>query len=185
MVDLISHVQDAHGDVARSRCDHGDLMALNSAKSRGPKVDAEPVSRILYGVAAANGHSSRPAITGKLKRPTRKFGAPSRHAFRVLLPGIPSLFDLAPRGVCHAPDITARPVRSYRTFSPLPGLAPGRYILCGTFRLAPLKAPSRTLSGTPLCGVRTFLSLSVQPGKIPVVHGRTATVRFGISHLLL
>src|SRR5262249_54041002 len=27
-----------------------------------------------------DGHSSRPAIAGRLKRPTRKFGAPSRHA---------------------------------------------------------------------------------------------------------
>jgi hypothetical protein len=41
-------------------------------------VDAEPVSRILYGVAAVDGHSSRPAITGRLKRPTRKFDASSR-----------------------------------------------------------------------------------------------------------
>src|SRR5664280_1706589 len=32
-----------------------------------------------------------------------------------------------------------------------------RYLLCGTFRRTPLTAPSRTLSGTPLCGVRTFL----------------------------
>ena len=100
---------------------------------------------------------------------------------------IPSLFGLAPCGVCHASRITARPVRSYRTFSPLPqlqlkgsatacacfALAPGssrtaltvrspgrrRYILCGTFRKVALTPPSRTLSGTLLCGVRTFLSL--------------------------
>ena len=43
--------------------------------------DAGPVSRILYGVAAADGHSSRPAITGRLKRPTRKLGAPGQHAW--------------------------------------------------------------------------------------------------------
>ena len=42
--------------------------------------DAEPVSRILYGVAAADGHSSRPSIAERLKRPTRKFGASSRDA---------------------------------------------------------------------------------------------------------
>src|SRR5579872_609146 len=35
----------------------------------------------------------------------------------------------------------------------------GRYVLCCTFRLAGLNPPSRTLSGTLLCGVRTFLSL--------------------------
>jgi len=33
----------------------------------------------------------------------------------------------------------------------------GRYIFCGTFRPADLNRPSRTLSGTLLCGVRTFL----------------------------
>jgi len=32
----------------------------------------------------------------------------------------PSLFGLAPCGVCRASCITARAVRSYRTFSPLP-----------------------------------------------------------------
>jgi hypothetical protein len=34
--------------------------------------------------------------------------------------GISFLFGLAPCGVCHARDITAAAVRSYRTFSPLP-----------------------------------------------------------------
>src|SRR6476469_6142473 len=130
-------------------------------------------------------HSSRPAIAGGLKRPTRKFRASSRHACK-LAPATSPLFGLAPCGVCHAPCIAARAVRSYRTFSPLPrppnisgsaGLRllclcvqlkadrlspftyPRRYILCGTFRKVALKPPSRTLSGTLLCGVRTFLSL--------------------------
>jgi hypothetical protein len=34
----------------------------------------------------------------------------------------------------------------------------GRYVFCGTFRRTGLNPLSRTLSGTPLCGVRTFLS---------------------------
>ena len=71
---------------------------------------------------------------------------------------IPSLFGLAPCGVCHAPRITERAVRSYRTFSPLPRPKPRRYILCGTFRLTDLNPQSRTLSGTLLFEVRTFLS---------------------------
>ena len=103
-------------------------MILCPDKDEGPQlrkrlramVDAGPVSRILYGVAAVDGHSSRPAIAGRLKRPTRKFGAPSRHAFGDRNRQNPPLFGLAPRGVCHAPDIAARAVRSYRTFSPLP-----------------------------------------------------------------
>ena len=44
----------------------------NRFRSQGPQVMSEPVSRILYGVAAADGHSSRPSIAERLKRPTRK-----------------------------------------------------------------------------------------------------------------
>ena len=40
-------------------------------------------------------------------------------------------------------------------------LPPGRYILCGTFRQPGLNRASRTLSGTLLCGVRTFLPHSL------------------------
>src|SRR5579864_5649281 len=99
--------------------------------------DARPVSRILYGVAAADGHSSRPFITERLKRPTRKFGVSSRDAFWILLSGIPSLFGLAPCGVCHASSIAARAVRSYRTFSPLPLQLKGSATACACFALAP------------------------------------------------
>src|SRR5690242_13141666 len=35
----------------------------------------------------------------------------------------------------------------------------GRYVFCGTGRLPALTLESRTLSGTLLCGVRTFLPL--------------------------
>jgi len=42
---------------------------------------------------------------------------------RVLAHGFaPSLFGLAPGGVCHAAGVTVDAVRSYRTFSPLPQL---------------------------------------------------------------
>jgi len=70
---------------------------------------------------------------------------PSQHADT--LSAAPSLFGLAPSGVCLARPITGAAVRSYRTFSPLPcyschplhqrhritGTA-GRYVFCGTFR---------------------------------------------------
>jgi len=72
----------------------------------------------------------------------------------------PSLFGLAPCGVCHARVIAAAAVRSYRTFSPLPRRMAGRYLFCGTFRPAGLNPPSRTLSGTLPCGVRTFLPVT-------------------------
>jgi hypothetical protein len=45
--------------------------------------DVEPISRILYGIAAADGHSSRPFIAERLKRPTRKFGVSSRDALKM------------------------------------------------------------------------------------------------------
>ena len=107
---------------------------------------------------------------------------------------VPPLFGLAPCGVCPATAITGGAVRSYRTFSPLPRLtssfrrlgAPKQERGCadgrrnkkirrgGVFSVAlsvngPLRAAARTLSGTPLCGVRTFLcwlspSATVRPG---------------------
>src|SRR5207302_8581250 len=76
----------------------------------------------------------------------------------------PSLFGLAPCGVYRALDITVQAVRSYRTFSPLPPRrSGGRYVFCGTGRLPALTLESRTLSGTLLCGVRTFLPS--EPGR--------------------
>jgi hypothetical protein len=42
-------------------------------------------------------------------------------------------------------------------FTLTPAFPPGRYIFCGTFRRPGLNRASRTLSGTLLCGVRTFL----------------------------
>src|SRR5437660_6190666 len=123
-------------------------------------VAAKPVSRILSaGLLRQDGHSSGPRIAARLKRPTRRFDAPSQHVLRRTRG--PSLFGLAPCGVCPARHITAAAVRSYRTFSPLPGTRSKagfrRYVFCGTFRRVDLNPPSRTLSGTLLCGVRTFL----------------------------
>jgi hypothetical protein len=53
------------------------------------------------------------------------------------------------------------------TLTPLPG----RYVFCGTCRPSGLNLTSRTLSGTLLCGVRTFLSSRPKT--------REATVRSG------
>src|SRR6185312_8931674 len=52
---------------------------------------------------------------------------------------------------------------------------PGRYVFCGTGRLAAFTPRSRTLSGTLPCGVRTFLSRTGlrQPGS-----GRPARLLF-------
>ena len=56
-------------------------------------------------------------------------------------------------------------------FTLTPASPPGRYIFCGTFRPPGLNLASRTLSGTLLCGVRTFLS--------PRPKTRKATARSG------
>src|SRR5438874_2015613 len=115
-----------------------------------------PVSRILYSACAERRsflwarHRCR-ALATYPKVLTRRAGAcpPKR---------TPSLFGLAPCGVYRALDIAAQAVRSYRTFSPLPFRRAGRrYVFCGTGRLPALTLESRTLSGTLLCGVRTFL----------------------------
>ena len=106
-----------------------------------------------------------------LKPPCRI--GPMRSASLALGRALPSLFGLAPCGVYPASGITAGAVRSYRTFSPLPGLAVQaealrancpcrstdywRYVFCGTSRPRDLKPASRTLSGTLPSGVRTFL----------------------------
>src|ERR1700675_2775378 len=85
-------------------------------------VAAGPVSRILSALRR-DGHSSGPRITARLKRPTRRLwrAEPARCPGKPEdLPGNPSLFGLAPCGVCPARRITATAVRSYRTFSPLP-----------------------------------------------------------------
>src|SRR5277367_4850736 len=77
----------------------------------------------------------------------------------------PSLFGLAPGGVCRAAGVAAGAVRSYRTVSPLPRLlrnAPRRSVLCGTF---PGLAPAGCYPAPFVHGARTFLpgNLSVSP----------------------
>src|SRR5215470_3887604 len=84
--------------------------------------------------ATRDGHSSGTPVARRLKQPTRTAGSGhrSRNRLRDLAP---SLFGLAPGGVCHAADVAADAVRSYRTFSPLPQLirnAPRRFVFCGT-----------------------------------------------------
>jgi hypothetical protein len=77
---------------------------------------SRPVSRVLYGAL-------RRAMTIPLGRPfpAASSNQPGRR------PGegwvqetLSSLFGFAPGGACHAADVAARAVRSYRTLSPLP-----------------------------------------------------------------
>ena len=116
---------------------------------------AGPVSRILSALRR-DGHSSGPGITAGLKRPTRRFGAPSRHASSRSWNFLPiwscSVWGLpCPHHYCRGGALLPH------LFTLTSTLPPRRYVFCGTGRPADLNPPSRTLSGTLLCGVRTFL----------------------------
>ncbi len=82
-----------------------------------------------FAAALRDDHSSSPGLAAGIQQPTRGFILPGslRHregsAFAKhssSRASSPLLFGLAPRGVCHALDITAEAVGSYPTFSPLP-----------------------------------------------------------------
>lgn len=70
----------------------------------------------------------------------------------------PSLFGLAPGGVCHATFVTKGAVRSYRTLSPLP--VSRRFAFCCTF---PKVTPAGRYPAPYLCGARTFLGPQAAP----------------------
>src|SRR6478672_5827801 len=65
-----------------------------------------------------DGHSSATPVARRLKQPTRTATRTRAGAFAPL----PSLFGLAPGGVCRAVSVAGNAVRSYRTVSPLPRL---------------------------------------------------------------
>ena len=74
--------------------------------------------------------------------------------------GLPSLLGLAPGGVCPAAAVAGSAVRSYRTISPLPPIAPEgatglAVCFCGTF---PRVAPAGRYPAPCFRGARTFLS---------------------------
>src|SRR6195256_4643613 len=103
----------------------------------------------------------QPTRTASLTSPCGVFALSSER------PALPSLFGLAPGVVCHAGSVAGPAVRSYRTFSPLPSVAPrgegGRFVLCGT---VPGVAPAGCYPAPYVDGARTFLSshLSVIAG---------------------
>jgi hypothetical protein len=145
-------------------------------------VAAGPVSRILSaGLLLRDGHSSGPRIAARLKRPTRRFDAPSRHVITAEAASFLPIWSCSawglpcPRHYCRGGGLlphlfTLTPPFSSVGWAELTRTA-GRYVFCGTFRPSDLNPTSRTLSGTLLCGVRTFLSLRPK--------AQEATVRSG------
>src|SRR5580704_5067244 len=134
---------------------------------------AGPVSRILSaGLLPQDGHSSGLRITAQLKRPTRRlWHAEPARAVEACAPNrLPPYLVLLRVGFAlPAPLLQRRcaltapfhpylavPLRPRCIWRRLSGTA-GRYVFCGTSRQPTLRSASRTLSGTLLCGVRTFL----------------------------
>jgi len=137
-----------------------DGSALKRIANSGFSLAAGPVSRILFlPLRAGDGHSSRRHIAVPLQRPTRKLwrAEPARASRRTLLPYL----VLLRVGFALPPPLPEARCALTAPFHPYPDCS-GRYILCGTFRPRPLKTAARTLSGTPLYGVRTFLSPPAQ-----------------------
>jgi len=110
-----------------------------SARAKHPRVTAIPLRRRLPS-----------ALSDPPGRPDPDVD-PEAHSTRADASLAPSLFGLAPGGVCLAACVAAGAVRSYRTVSPLPLMPPEkgrrerRSVLCGTF---PRLNTRRTLSGT-------------------------------------
>ncbi len=96
-------------------------------------------------LTGARGREAWAAISLAPPLPTGSSGLPAPEFDRTDRPGQPSstsrtpgqgLFDLARGGVCRAPAVASRAVRSYRTVSPLPDpdcSGHRRSVLCGTF----------------------------------------------------
>jgi len=94
-----------------------------------------------------DGHSSGTPVARRLKQPTRTAESgpiPKQVRTHRLAP---SLFGLAPGGVCPAAGVTASAVRSYRTFSPLPLLTQHAAAVCFLWH-CPWVRTRRMLSGT-------------------------------------
>ena len=147
-------------------------------------------------------HSSRTPIARRLQQPTRTDGSGHRSSRPSACAegGTPSLFGLAPGGVCRAAGVTAGAVRSYRTVSPLPRRTQPSAAVCSLWHF-PWARARRTLSGT--AGPRSpdfpprqpfgFAGAAVRPtdirgngqaqplrqeaGRVSVLRPREATVR--------
>ncbi|ALJ13793.1 sedoheptulokinase [Sphingopyxis macrogoltabida] len=95
-------------------------VARGSSARIGERNARGSVSRVLsIPLRGLGDHSSRRTVTRTLKQSTRTAGPEP-----TLDKSVPSLFDLAPGGVCHAASVTVRAVRSYRTLSPFAGPKP-------------------------------------------------------------
>jgi hypothetical protein len=87
----------------------------------------------------------------------------------------PSLFGLAPGGVCHAVSVARSAVGSYPTFSPLPGKPGGSFSVALSLGSPPPDVIRRRVSVEPglssPCGLSTMQSAAARPtGRHPLDH---------------
>ena len=160
-----------HHDFIQKPCQSGPqkLAGARRVFRRAPLFSRQPAYKPGSG-RHAKGFACVTAIPLGRRSPGASSNLPGRQDpdtipklhFRASL--TPSLFGLAPGGVCPAAGVTAGAVRSYRTISPLPWSteAPRRYVFCGT---VPGFAPAGCYPAPFVRGARTFLSgnLSVSP----------------------
>ena len=144
--------------------------------------DIRSVSRILYGVAAADGHSSRPIITDRLKRPTRKFGVSSRDALKTacaILNSFPiwscSVWGL-PCPVHYCAGGALLPHLFTLTASSTQGLRNGLRLLCPRARF---EQNGSHRSAHPQSNISGFGGLA------PALPSRPAQKRIGFRHSLM
>src|SRR5271167_1986915 len=116
-------------------------------------VAAGPVSRILSALRQ-DGHSSGPRITAGLKRPTRRLWRAEPARTRPKPDSLP-IWSCSVWGLPCPPHYCGGGALLPHLFTLTP--LPRRDVFCGTSRQPGLNPASRTLSGTLLCGVRTFL----------------------------
>ena len=141
--------------------------------SPGPPYQiSRPVSRVLCGTGRErlmrDGHSSATPVARRLKQPTRTADPDKGLAFRP----VPSLFGLAPGGVCRAASVAGDAVRSYRTVSPLPRFTQRAAAVCSLWHcpwgLSPQAGtvPAGCYPAPFVRGARTFL-----PGSLSALAG--------------
>ncbi|PRY18788.1 hypothetical protein CLV70_14421 [Pseudosporangium ferrugineum] len=128
---------------------------VNSALSRRATDESACTPDFVRGdCSPLGGHPSRPAVAGRLVRPTRRLGRAALERLR--RPGVlrhRALLGLAPGGVYRATPVTRG----------AGGLLPHRFTLTGTRPAVcslwhfPAGHPGLPLATTLLCGVRTFL----------------------------
>lgn len=108
------------------------------------------------GARAGGGHPSRPAVAGRLERPTRRHraGRPQASARAVVLLVDGPFLALLRVGFTEPPRSPGVLVGSYPTVSPLP--SPMGSAVCFLWH-CPAGRPGLPLATTLPCGVRTFL----------------------------